>query len=119
MNEVCLHLDADTSSKALHRALLALGHDVTRTPCEWIEREASDEAQLLRATAQGRAIFTFNIRDFSVLARLHPQHRGIVLAAQASWTLGELIDALSLLIKTMRPETLNGQIVWLPRGRST
>jgi hypothetical protein len=27
-----LHLDADTSIKALHTALLRRGHDVTRTP---------------------------------------------------------------------------------------
>ena len=51
-----LHLDADTSSKALHTALLARGHDVTRTPTEWMPLDASDEQQLLGATAQGRAI---------------------------------------------------------------
>ncbi len=77
--------------KSLHRALLARGHDVTRTPTDWIERDASDEMQLLAATAQGRCIFTFNIRDFVVLSRRHPSHRGILLAAQARWTLSELI----------------------------
>ena len=57
-----LNLDADASIKALYAALTSLGHDVTRTPCEWMPSDASDEAQLLGATAQGRIIFTFNAR---------------------------------------------------------
>jgi hypothetical protein len=32
--------------------------------------DASDEQQLLGATAQGRAIFTYNIRDFIVLEQI-------------------------------------------------
>jgi hypothetical protein len=42
-----LHLDADTSSKALHSALLACGHDVTRSPTEWMPLDASDEQQFV------------------------------------------------------------------------
>jgi Domain of unknown function (DUF5615) len=63
-----LHLDADTSMKALHRALVTRGHDVTRTPNTWIAREASDTEQLLSATAQGLVLFTFNTHDFPALA---------------------------------------------------
>ncbi len=82
-----LHLDADASMKALHRALIERGHDVTRTPTEWMPLDASDEAQLLGATAQGRCIFTFDVQDFMPLAQRHPNHAGIILAAQKSWTL--------------------------------
>ena len=64
-----LHLDADTSSKALYNALLERGHDVTRTPTEWMPLDATDEQQLLGATAQGRAIFTYNIRDSTARSR--------------------------------------------------
>src|SRR3954447_6628758 len=53
MPKVRLHLDADASRKALHQALLERGHDVTRTPSDWIQGDASDEIQLLSATAQG------------------------------------------------------------------
>lgn len=74
-----LHLDADTSSKALHNALLDLGHDVTRTPTEWMPLDASDEQQLLGATAQGRAIFTYNIRDFIVLGKRYPHDGALFL----------------------------------------
>lgn len=60
MPELRLHLDADTSIKALHRALRDRGHDVTRTPTAWMPLDAADETQLLGATAHGRCVFTFN-----------------------------------------------------------
>jgi len=98
MSETLLPLDADTSIKALHQALVSRGHDVTRTPTDWMPLDASDELQLLGATAQGRCIFTFNIRDFLVLADRYPQHGGLILAAQSSWTLSSLIAALDRLL---------------------
>jgi len=110
-----LHLDADTSIKQLHRALLARGHDVTRTPNDWIALDADDEAQLLGATAQGRAIFTFNIRDFLVLARRHPHHGGIALAAQREWTLSALIAALDHMLTETTAGAWPGQVKWLKR----
>ena len=100
-----LHLDADASMKALTAALTARGHNVTRTPNDWIAPDASDEAQLLAATAQGRSIFTFNVRDFA--------HGGIVLAAQASWTLSELVTALDRLLSETEAEDWIGQVRWL------
>lgn len=101
MPEPQLHLDADTSIKALQQALRRRGHDVTRTPNEWMPLDAGDEEQLLRATAHGRCIVTFNVRDFSGLADRYPQHAGIILAAQRSWTLADLVVALD----RMLPET--------------
>ena len=108
-----LHLDADTSIKALLRALVERGHDVTRTPSDWIAPDATDEAQLLAATAQGRCIFTFNIRDYMLLAPSHPQHGGIILAAQASWTLSDLIAILDRLLSETEAEEWPGQVRWL------
>ncbi|MDJ0597595.1 MAG: hypothetical protein QNJ37_01945 [Crocosphaera sp.] len=64
MSKLKLHLDADTSIKALYSALINKGYDVTRTPTDWMALDASDDIQLLGATAQERCIFTFNIRDF-------------------------------------------------------
>jgi len=93
-----LHLDAETSIKSLHQALLARGHAVTRTPASWTPLDASDEDQLLGVTAQGRCIFTFNARDFLTLARRYPRHGGIILAAQSSWSLTDLIGALDHLL---------------------
>jgi hypothetical protein len=108
-----LHLDADASIKALHQALVERGHDVTRTPAEWMPLDASDEAQLLGATAQGRCIFTFNVRDFLVLAQRYPRHGGIILAAQKSWTLSSLIAALDRLLSETETASWVGQVRWL------
>jgi hypothetical protein len=117
MSELRLHLDADASSRALHTALVDRGHDVTRTPTDWMPRDASDEQQLLGATAHGRTIFTFNVRDFLVLAKEYPRHRGIVLAAQSSWALSELIAALDCLLSETEAEGLIGQMRWLNEWR--
>ena len=113
MSKTRLHLDADTSSKALWNALLDCGHDVTRTPADWIRRDAADEEQLLAATAQGRCIFTFNIRDFQVLSQRYSKHAGIVLAAQSRWNLKELVAALDHLLKETEAENWVGQVGWL------
>ena len=113
MSKTKLHLDADTSSKALWNALLVRGHEVTRTPAEWIQRDASDEDQLLGATAQGRCIFTFNIRDFLTLSVRYSKHAGIILAAQSSWRLSEMIVALDKLLTDTEAEELVGQVRWL------
>jgi hypothetical protein len=113
--ELRLHLDADTSIKALHRALLDRGHDVTRTPTPWMPLDAADETQLLGATAQGRCLFTFNARDFVPLAQRLPSHAGIVLAHQRAWTLSELIATLDRLL-TEAPE-MAGRVAWLNAWR--
>ena len=117
MSKLRLHLDADVSIKALHSALTDRGHDVTRTPNEWITEDASDEIQLLKATAQGRCIFTFNIKDFSALAIQYPEHNRIILAAQSSWNLSDLIKALDRLLSETQSEEWLGQIRWLNQWR--
>jgi len=118
MSRPRLHLDADTSNRALHDALLKRGHDVTRTPNDWMPLDATDETQLLRATANGRLIFTFNIGDFQALASLYPQHAGIVMAAQRSWTLSALIAALDRMLSETSSEEWIGPIRWLNHWRT-
>ncbi|MCP3956323.1 MAG: hypothetical protein GY719_00570 [bacterium] len=117
MAEVRLHLDADASRKVLWKSLVDRGHDVTRTPNPWMPLDASDESQLLGATAQGRAIFTFNVRDFSVLARMHPHHRGIVLAAQSRWRFPDLLAALDRFLSEAEADGISGQVRWLNSWR--
>lgn len=117
MPKVRLHLDADASRRSLHQTLIERGHDVTRTPSDWIQRDSSDETQLLAATAQGRCIFTFNIRDFTALARAYPQHRGILVAAQNSWSLSSLIAALDRFLTEANAEDVEGRFLWLNSWR--
>ena len=112
MPELRLHLDADTSNKALHKALLELGHDVSRTPNEWMPRGASDVEQLIGATTHGRCIFTFNVRDFIPLARKFPQHGGVILTTQ-KWPLSSLIAALDGLLSETEADDWPGEMRWL------
>jgi hypothetical protein len=111
-----LHLDADVSRKALLTALIARGHDVTRTPNEWMFLDADDETQLLGATAHGRCILTFNIADFVHHGKRHSFHAGIILAHQ-SWSISELIRALDRLPSTTQAEDWIGQVRWLSEWR--
>ncbi len=93
------------------RALIERGHDVTRTPNEWMALDATDEQQLLGATGQGRCIFTFNIRDFLALAERYPHHGGIILSAQKPML--ELLKALDCLLSETEAEEWIGQVRWL------
>jgi hypothetical protein len=79
--------------------------------------DTSDQVQLLGATAQGRSIFTFNARDFLVLARRYPRHSGIVLAAQRSWTVADLIAALDRMLSETEASDWVGQVRWLNQRR--
>jgi hypothetical protein len=117
MSKPRLHLDAAISIKALQAALTARSHDVTRTPNTWIVEDASDETQLLAATARGRCIVTYNVGDFVRLARRYPEHRGIILAARRSWTLTGLIETLDRLLSTAQVEDWIGQVRWLSEWR--
>lgn len=108
-----LHLDEDTSQKALYTALLKQGHDVTRTPNEWMPMAATDASQLLKATESGRIIFTFNIADFMLLAAKYPDHAGIILAQQRDWPLAQQIKALDRLLTETTAGSWRGQVRWL------
>lgn len=108
-----LHLDADVSFRTLQRMSVERGHDVTRTPCEWMPFDASDEQQLLQASARGRCILTCNIGDFMRLAQIYPAHGGIVLARQNDWTLSGLIAAVDNLLTQTTAEEWPGQVRWL------
>jgi hypothetical protein len=72
--------------------------------------DASDEEQLLGATARGRCLFTFNASDFSVLARRYDRHAGLVLAAQSRWSLSSLIAALDRMLSTTTAEEWVGRV---------
>jgi len=111
VTEPRLHLDADASRISLMRALIEAGHDVTRTPNNWMALDATDEQQLLGATAQGRCIFTFNIRDFVVLSKRYLHHGGIILSSQKP--MRELLKALDHFLSETDAKEWPGQVRWL------
>jgi hypothetical protein len=112
-----LHLDADASRKDLHNALVTKGHNVTRTPAPGLPLDASDEFQLLWASAHDRVLFTYNIGDFLQLARRIPEHQGILLASQQRHFLQELIALLDRVLTETEAEDWPGQIRWLSDWR--
>ena len=113
MTKPRLHLDADASIKTLQKVLRERGHDVTRTPTEWMPLDADDRTQMLGATAQGRILFTFNIPDFLALAKTFPEHHGLLLATQNRWRLRELIEALDRVLRETEAGEWTGQVRWL------
>ncbi len=117
MAKLRLHLDASIAQRALYQALLDRGHDVTCTPTPWIRHNSSDLEQLLGATAHGRCIVTHDTKDFLNIARLYPEHHGIILVAQEKWTLSQLIEALDRVLRETDAEDWVGQIRWLNQWR--
>ena len=86
---------------------------MTRTPTRDLPADASDEYQLLWATAQGRVIFTHNISDFIQLAGKYPNQSGIILASQSSYSLSQLITLLDRAMTTASGEEFKGRVRWL------
>jgi hypothetical protein len=90
-------------------------------PAEWMPLDASDEGQtsLFLLALLARAIFTYNIRDFSVLGKRYPRHAGIVLARQKSLSLNaktinkRLITALDRVLRETNADEWIGQTRWL------
>jgi hypothetical protein len=83
MSQIRLYFDEDAMQNALIVALRARRVDVlTASDCGMVSR--SDEEHLHSAASEGRALYSFNIKDYSLL---HEQwtangreHSGIILA---------------------------------------
>jgi len=96
---------------SLTRELIKRGHDVTRTPNDWMAMDATDQQQLLGATENDRIILTFNIRDLIELAEWYPEHKGIILSTQKP--MSELLSALDYLLSETEAEDWIGKVQWL------
>jgi hypothetical protein len=111
-----LYLDEDAMDLALVRALRARGVDVlTAREMGMIERP--DEEHLVRATREGRVLYSFNVGDFQ---RLHTHyamegktHSGIILARQQFYSVGEQTRRLLSLISTKSLESMRNHVEFL------
>ena len=112
-----LYLDEDVH-KRVASALRLRGFDVISA--HEVGRQAfNDEEQLRFATAEGRALFTYNAADY---LRLHvewlqrgEEHGGIIVSDQAS--LGEIIRRLLNLLNCLAADEVRSQIFWLQAFR--
>ena len=85
------------------------------------DRGISDEDQLAFATAQDRAIYTFNVRDFR---RLHHRwqaagrdHAGIIVSEDLNHDLTEMMRRLRVHMDTVEARTQRNQI-WVLRPQA-
>jgi predicted nuclease of predicted toxin-antitoxin system len=101
--------------------LLERGFDVLTTQQAGLDT-ASDEQQLAFATAERRAILTFNIRDFAPLHErwlaIGRSHAGIVVSQQLGRPeYGTLLARAVRLLETMTAEELSNNLVHLEQFR--
>ena len=65
------------------------------------------------ANEKGMVVFTFNVRDFLVLAKKHPRHADILLATQSRWSLAGLTSAIDHALSDIHEKDWQGQVCWL------
>jgi len=113
MTAVKLYLDEDVHTFIAH-ALRLRGWDVLTTQ-EAERRGADDLDQVNFATSRGRAILSYNVRDFT---RLHYEligsgrtHAGILAATQDDPRRN--LRALFNLLNVVSEEAVRGQLVYL------
>jgi hypothetical protein len=96
--------------------LKAAGYDVlTTVEAGRASRRLSDSDQLAFAAARGRAIYSHNVQDFSVLARQWADegrpHKGIIVSRlDYAWRLKAGFD----LLFAQHEEAIDSLFLWLP-----
>ena len=93
------------------------GYDVTY-PRELGTGAASDEEHLIWAAERGRAIFTFDVRDFRLLGEQWRDqgrdHAGIILSiAPPRISYGEVLRGLLTFLNAVSAEEMVNQVRWL------
>jgi len=111
-----LYLDEDSMTGALVRALRARGADVlTALDAGMIERR--DEEHLAFSTAEGRAVYSFNVGHFWRLHTLYLQegrhHGGIILARQQQYSVRDQMRRLLRIIAEVRAEEMQDRVEFL------
>jgi len=116
VSRICLYMDEDILQRSLILALRTSGVDVITTS-DANKLSCSDEEQLIWAAEQGRAIYSFNTKDF---CRLHSTfmaedigHAGIIMGVQQRYSIGEQLRGFFNLIAAKSAEEMIDQLVFL------
>ncbi|HXG65223.1 MAG TPA: DUF5615 family PIN-like protein [Blastocatellia bacterium] len=114
--QIRLYIDEDAMAHRLAQELRLRGIDVATALDEgMIQRE--DIEHLEYATAQSRALYSFNIADFY---QLHTEfmtqgknHAGMILAQQQRFSIGEQVRRLLRIIAIRSAEDMQNRIEFL------
>jgi hypothetical protein len=102
----------------LVRGLRSRGIDVVTAAEAGMIRQ-KDEEHLCLATDQGRALYSFNVRDFHEIhtkwTAIGRDHTGIILAQQQRYSTGEQIRRLLRLIGSLTDEAMRNREEFLCR----
>lgn len=116
MAQICWYIDEDAMRRHFINALLAAGLDVV-TVADANRFGMSDADQLAWATEQDRVLYTFNVKDFSLL---HTQwlsrgrsHSGIVVVPRQRYSIGDQLRGLLNLTKHLSAEDMVNRLVYL------
>lgn len=113
---VRLYIDEDAMAHRLAQELRMRGVDVTTALNEGMV-ERPDGEHLEYATQRGRALYSFNIRDYYQLhteyLRWGKSHAGIILAQQQRYSLGEQLRRLLRIIAIRSAEDLRDNVEFL------
>ncbi|MBW4560803.1 MAG: DUF5615 family PIN-like protein [Mojavia pulchra JT2-VF2] len=116
MSQICLYLDEDSVEKSLITAFRNAGLDIV-TVADVNRQSYPDEEQLIWATEQGRALYSYNRRDFYLLhtefLTAQRNHAGIVLLQQQRYSVGQQLQGLLKLVTTRSAEDMVNQLVFL------
>jgi uncharacterized protein DUF5615 len=118
MSQIRLYFDEDAMQSALLAALRARRVDVlTASDRGMLSR--SDEEHLSHASSDGRVLYSFNIRDYSLL---HEQwiaggrnRSGIILAFQQRYSVGEQMRRLLRLLNQKAAMEMRSQLEYLSK----
>lgn len=116
-----LYLDEDAMSHDLAAALRLRGVDLL-TPRDVGMMQRTDEEQLLFATIHSRVLYSFNVRDFSVLHSSFlvngKDHAGIVVGPQQEFSIGEQMRRLLRIVASLTEEEMRNRIEYLANWQS-
>lgn len=118
-----LFLDAHISARRIAARLREVGHDVRAADEERGLDGLGDEQLLTLATEEGRAMFTFDVKDFTVIAQRWAEasrpHAGLgIVVGVDHGEFGAIVDALRSAL-TMRPDQADWTdlTLFISRGR--
>ena len=116
MSQLRFYIDEDAMRNAFVSALRQADLDIM-TVADADRLGYSDKDQLDWATEQGRALYSFNVRDFS---RLHSEiliqgksHAGIIVVPRQRYSIGDQLRGLLNLSKSYTAEDVLNQLIFL------